>query len=291
MRLATIHADEGTQAVGVDLSQDEPRFVRLRDEDLGSRPSMIDILSEPDGLHRAESAFNAGRAAGDFVEGRLAAPVPLPGKVLCIGLNYRDHAVETGAEIPSEPVCFVKFSSCVIGPGDPIVLPRVSSKVDFEAELVVVIGKRGKHISKESAFEHVAGYTIGHDVSARDWQKGRPGGQWTLGKNPDSFAPLGPYLVTPDEVGDPHALDVTLSLNGQTMQSGSTKEFIFGIDELIAHVSQLITLEPGDVIFTGTPPGVGDARTPPVYLQGGDHVEISIDDLGTLSNPVVAEPD
>lgn len=158
--------------------------------------------------------------------------------------------------------------------------------MDYEAELVVVIGRSAYCVAKDDAFDYVAGYMNGHDVSARDWQKGRPGGQWLLGKTPDTFAPTGPWLVTADEVDDPHALCVKLRLNGETMQDGNTSEFIFGVDEIIAHVSQLFTLEPGDIIFTGTPPGVGMARDPRVFLKPGDTVDVEVAGLGTLTNPV-----
>ena len=185
---------------------------------------------------------------------------------------------------------FNKFPHCVVGPDDAVVLPKVAHEVDYEAELVVVIGKAGKRISKANAMQHVAGYTVGNDVSARDWQKGRPGGQWLMGKAPDTFAPTGPHLVTADEI-DPSNLKIGLRLNGETMQASSTRELIFGVDELIAHISQLVTLQPGDLIFTGTPPGVGAARKPPVFIKAGDRMEVEIEGLGVLSNPVVAEAD
>jgi 2-keto-4-pentenoate hydratase/2-oxohepta-3-ene-1,7-dioic acid hydratase in catechol pathway len=213
--------------------------------------------------------------------------IPDPDKIVCIGLNYRDHAEETGAPIPRDPVLFSKFSTALIGPGQPIVLPPVSEKVDYEAELVVVIGKKGRFIPREKAMEHVAGYAVGHDVSARDWQLEKDGKQWLAGKTFDTFAPLGPYLVTADEVPDPHALGIRLRLNGQTMQDSNTKQMIFRTDELISYVSQVVTLLPGDLIYTGTPPGVGIAREPKVWLKGGDVVEVEIDGLGVLSNPVV----
>ena len=225
---------------------------------------------------------------GPFVTGRLLAPIADPSKVICIGLNYRDHAIETNSPIPTEPVVFNKFPQSVVGPEDAVVLPAVAHEVDYEAELVVIIGKSGKRIPKESAMQYVAGYTVGNDVSARDWQKGRPGGQWLLGKTPDTFAPTGPYLVTADEV-DPSNLKIGLKLNGEVMQASSTRELIFSVEELIAHVSLLVTLQPGDLIFTGTPPGVGAARQPPVYIKAGDRMEVEIEDVGVLGNPVVAE--
>jgi 2-keto-4-pentenoate hydratase/2-oxohepta-3-ene-1,7-dioic acid hydratase in catechol pathway len=251
--------------------------------------SVRELIADAQGITRAAAALQQGEAKQMFAQGTLRAPIPRPGKIICIGLNYRDHAVESGMGIPDQPVCFNKFSSAVIGPEETILLPKVAEQVDFEAELVVLVGRRGRHIPREDARGYVAGYMNGNDVSARDWQFGRPGNQWLLGKTPDTFAPIGPYLVTADEIADPHQLSIALRLNGETMQSSNTREFIFTIDELIAYLSQLVTLEPGDLIFTGTPPGVGMARKPPVFLKPGDTVEIEIDGLGVLRNPVAAE--
>lgn len=274
--------------MGVTGDASAPRFVDLQEIDRSLSGSMRELLAGEEGLAKAAVALALGISQQKFIQGQLRAPIPDPGKVICIGLNYRDHAAESGMEPPPEPVVFSKFSSAVIGPDEAIRLPVVSSQVDYEAELVVVIGRRGYRIPRAKAFQHVAGYTNGHDVSARDWQIGKPGKQWLLGKTADTFAPLGPWLVTADEVSDPHDLEVQLRLNGQTMQRGHTRELIFGVDELIAYVSQLVTLEPGDVIFTGTPPGVGMGRKPPVWLQPGDDVEVEITGLGVLRNPVVA---
>ena len=285
MRLATLQTENGPRVVGVAL---DGRYVDLCQIDPKLPSTLMAILAAEQGLMAAANALAAGLAKGPFVTGRLLAPISAPSKVICIGLNYRDHALETNSPIPSEPVVFNKFPQCVVGPDDAVVLPKVAHEVDYEAELVVVIGKRGKNISKANAMQHVAGYTVGNDVSARDWQKGRPGGQWLLGKTPDTFAPTGPHLVTADEV-DPSNLKIGLRLNGETMQASSTRELIFGVDELIAHLSQLITLQPGDLIFTGTPPGVGAARKPPVYIKAGDLMEVEIEGLGVLSNPVVDE--
>jgi len=285
MKLATLKTDLGPRVVGVAL---DGRFVDLCEVDVKLPTTMREILAAPEGLVTAAHALAAGMEKGPFVTGQLAAPVGNPGKVFCIGLNYRDHAIETNSPIPSEPVVFSKFSQAVVGPEDAVILPKVAHEVDYEAELVVVIGKQGKNIYKENAFSHVAGYTCGNDISARDWQKGRPGGQWLLGKTPDTFAPTGPYLVTADEV-DPHNLRIGLRLNGETLQNSTTKELIFGIDEVIAHLSQLITLQPGDLIFTGTPPGVGAARNPQIYLKPGDRMEVEIEDVGILVNPVIGE--
>lgn len=214
----------------------------------------------------------------------LLMPVPPPQKSLCIGLNYRDHARETGAEIPTEPVVFNKLTSALIGHGDPIELPRLSQAVDFEAELVVVIGRAGRHIPAAAALEYVFGYTCGHDVSARDWQKGRPGGQWLLGKTFDTFGPVGPCVALRDEIPDAGQLRIEMIINGETMQDSSTDQLIFDIPTLISHLSQFVSLVPGDLIFTGTPPGVGAARQPPVFLQPGDECTVRIEQIGSLTN-------
>jgi len=217
---------------------------------------------------------------------RRRAPLTRPGKVICIGLNYRDHAAESGMAIPEEPVLFCKYGTSIIGPEDPIVMPEDSDQVDYEAELVFVIGKEGRHIPEGEAMGHVAGYTCGHDVSARDYQLRRGGGQWMVGKTWDTFAPIGPAFVTPDEIPDPHNLPIRCVLNGETMQNSNTRQFIFNIPKVIAYLSRVMTLEVGDIVFTGTPPGVGFARRPPVFLKDGDVVEIQIDGIGILRNPV-----
>lgn len=287
MKLATLSTTGGTRVVAVDPSAGDDRYVDLAAVDASLPASLRELLAAEGGVERAAAAAEKGLAAGQFVEGTIQAPIPDPGKVICIGLNYRDHAEESGMAIPEEPVCFSKFGNTIIGPGESIRLPAVSQQVDYEAELVVVIGKRAYGVAREDAFDYVAGYMNGHDVSARDWQIGKPGKQWLLGKTPDTFAPIGPWLVTRDEVADPHAMDISLRLNGETMQSGNTREFIFGVDELIAYLTQIMTLEPGDIIFTGTPPGVGMARDPQVFLKPGDQVEVEIAGLGVLGNPVV----
>jgi 2-keto-4-pentenoate hydratase/2-oxohepta-3-ene-1,7-dioic acid hydratase in catechol pathway len=214
------------------------------------------------------------------------APVPRPGKLICVGLNYRDHATESKMPIPKEPVIFSKFSTAVIAPGEPVVLPPTSTQVDYEAELAVVIGRRAKNITAECALDYVLGYTCFNDVSARDFQFAD--GQWQRGKSCDTFAPMGPTIVTKDVVPNPHKLAIKLSLNGQTMQDSNTDQFIFGVPELIEFLSRTITLEPGDVIATGTPPGVGFARTPPVFLRPGDEMVVDIESVGRLNNPVFA---
>jgi 2-keto-4-pentenoate hydratase/2-oxohepta-3-ene-1,7-dioic acid hydratase in catechol pathway len=288
MKLATLETTNGLTIAGVDLTGDSPRYIDLRAIDDTLPRSLKALLASEDGIAHAANAMRDGLEKNQYVEGKLHSPIASPGKVICIGLNYRDHAEESGMAIPSEPVCFSKFSSAVIGPEANVELPKASSQVDYEAELVAVIGRQGKNIAAADAKAYVAGYMNGNDVSARDWQIGRPGGQWLLGKTPDTFAPTGPWMVTADEIADPEQLGISLRLNGETMQSSTTKELIFGIDELIAHLSKLITLEPGDLIFTGTPPGVGMARKPPVFLKPGDSMEVEIEGLGVLKNPVIA---
>ncbi|MGE5228026.1 MAG: fumarylacetoacetate hydrolase family protein [Planctomycetaceae bacterium] len=226
-------------------------------------------------------------AAVPLADVRLRAPVPRPGKVICAGLNYRDHAIESGLPIPEVPVLFPKFANSVIGPGEAIVLPPETSEPDYEAELGVVIGRTARRVDVADALSYVAGYTCMNDVSARDLQNRTS--QWMLGKAIDTFLPCGPWLVTADEVPDPRSLAIRLRLNGAELQSSTTAEMVFGVDELVAFVSRTCTLEPGDLIATGTPPGVGFARTPPVWLSDGDVVEVEIDGVGTLWNPVRAE--
>jgi len=216
----------------------------------------------------------------------LAAPIPRPPKIICIGLNYRDHAEETKLAIPQVPTVFAKFPTAVTGHRHPIVLPKNSTKPDYEAELAVVIGKGGRHIPEERWREHVFGYTILNDVSARDFQMATS--QWMIGKTFDTFAPMGPAIVTADEIEDPHNLDISLTLSGEVMQNSNTRNLIFKTEYLIAFLSQVFTFEPGDVVSTGTPAGVGYARKPPVFMKPGDEVAITVDGIGTLRNPVAA---
>ncbi|MFA6563488.1 MAG: fumarylacetoacetate hydrolase family protein [Verrucomicrobiia bacterium] len=220
-------------------------------------------------------------------EVKYGPPVPSPSKILCIGQNYADHCREQNVPLPEIPELFCKFPTSIIGCGDAIILHKATTKVDYEVELAIVIGKRSKNIPKARAFEHVFGYTIFHDVSARDLQfKSK---QWTRGKSPDTFAPTGPWLVTRDEVPDPHNLTIRTWLNDQLMQDSNTANLVFGVPALVEFLSQTITLEPGDIIATGTPPGVGCFRKPPVFLKPGDVVKMEIAGLGTLENPVMAE--
>ena len=216
----------------------------------------------------------------------LQAPIPRPGKILCIGLNYRDHAAESNQPIPQFPTVFAKYNNTIVGPGAAIVLPTVTEKVDYEAEFAFVIGRTARNVKAEDALDYVAGYLPFNDVSARDYQMRTS--QGTVGKTFDTFGPLGPALVTSDEIANPHDLDISLTINGEVLQSSNTSNLIFSVNELIADLTSFMTLEPGDIISTGTPSGVGSARKPQRWLRAGDVVAVTIEGLGTLENPVVA---
>lgn len=289
MRLVTINGNAGPRPGAVRTgSFGQWEVVDLCEQDR-TLPGSVRHLLEQGGsvLERAAQIAMSG-VARPLDQVSMLAPVLDPQKIICVGLNYADHAAETGAKAGDEPVIFCKFPTTLRGPEAPIELPPESSEVDYEAELVVIIGRRARRVSRANAWDYVAGYACGHDVSARDWQKGKPGKQWLLGKSFDSFAPLGPWLATSDEIADPGNLPIELRLNGQVMQSSNTSQLIFPIDYLVSYLSHVATLLPGDLIYTGTPPGVGMARTPPVFLRPGDVVEITIEGLGTLRNPVVA---
>ena len=247
----------------------------------------VDLLDNWQWRRKAELAVEYAESTGtgvyDAAEVDRHAPVSDPEKVVCVGLNYRDHAEEGGNEIPETPVLFSKFPTTVAGPEDTIGWdPDLTEKVDYEAELVVVIGEEARRVSPDEAMDHVAGYLVGNDVSARDLQHGD--GQWVRGKSLDGFAPTGPELVTADEIDDPHDLDIYAEVNGERLQDSSTDQLIFGIDELVSFCSRAFTLKPGDLIFTGTPPGVGVYREPPVLLEEGDTVTIGVEGLGELTN-------
>jgi 2-keto-4-pentenoate hydratase/2-oxohepta-3-ene-1,7-dioic acid hydratase in catechol pathway len=271
MRLVTFQAPGRTPEAGIISGTDV----------IGLGQDMISVIAS------GKQPEAGNRSALPLSSVKLMAPVPRPPKMICVGLNYRDHAREAGLELPKVPTIFSKFSNVIIGPGDPIVLPKISRKPDYEAEFAFVIGPGGRNISKANALNHVYGYTIVNDVSARDFQMATT--QWLMGKTFDTFAPMGPYLVTRDEIADPHALDLSLTINGEILQKSNTRELVFGIPELVEFISSVVTLEPGDVVATGTPAGVGFARKPPRYLQAGEEVVIQIQGLGELRNPVVAE--
>jgi 2-keto-4-pentenoate hydratase/2-oxohepta-3-ene-1,7-dioic acid hydratase in catechol pathway len=243
-------------------------------------------------LEAAHAAARSGASASGLIISldspgvMLDAPVPRPGKALAIGLNYRDHAEESGQQLPKHPIVFSKVSTCITGPGMPVERPKASEAVDWEAELCFVIGKKGRHIPAPSALDYVAGYMCGNDISVRDWQFHNP--TWMIGKGFDTHGPTGPWIVTRDEV-DPSNLDVKCFVNGELVQSSNTRNLIFDVAALIEYLSTAFTLEPGDIVFTGTPSGVGMARKPPAFLKAGDKTRVEISGLGALENPVVEE--
>jgi 2-keto-4-pentenoate hydratase/2-oxohepta-3-ene-1,7-dioic acid hydratase in catechol pathway len=234
-----------------------------------------------DGLQRlaAWAAANAASAPTVNPSTRLGQCVARPSKIVCVGLNYADHARESGAEIPKEPILFFKSTSSLTGPNDPLIIPRGSQKTDWEVELAIVIGHKASYVSEADALKHVAGYALHNDYSERAWQLER-GGQWVKGKSCDTFAPLGPFLATQDELRDPHALAMWLTVNGVKRQNSTTAQMIFRVPQLVSYISQFMSLLPGDVISTGTPPGVGLGLKPPVFLKAGDVVELGIEGLG-----------
>ena len=252
---------------------------------------VIDELSgavlSPEGLDRLR-ALDPATLPEVSAETRLGPPVAGTGKMICIGLNYADHAAESGMPVPPEPVIFMKATSAICGPDDPIVIPRGSVRTDWEVELAVIIGSRAKYVSEADAMAHVAGYAVTNDVSERDFQMERAG-QWTKGKSCDNFGQIGPWLVTADEVADPQDLKMWLKVNGETMQDGSTRTMVYGVAHLVSYLSRFMSLHPGDVISTGTPPGVGLGQKPPRYLKPGDVVELGIEGLGQQRQDVIAD--
>lgn len=284
MRLVTFEAD-GKIRPGV-LNQSDGIF-DLSTEGFGS---VLDVIEAASAQHvslekfasdpEVDSAYTLGTV-------KLLAPIPRPRKLICVGLNYRDHALETGSEIPAVPTIFNKFATAVIAHGDEIILPKVSKSPDFEGEFAFVIGRGGRKIKADNWRDHVFGYTIVNDVSARDYQRATT--QWLMGKTFDTFAPMGPWIMTADSIPDPHNLDIRLEINGEVMQNSNTRELIFKIPELVEFLSSVFTLEPGDIVSTGTPAGVGVARKPPRFLQPGDDVVVKIPAIGELRNSVVAE--
>ncbi|XP_035235129.1 fumarylacetoacetate hydrolase domain-containing protein 2A [Anguilla anguilla] len=281
------HSEEGTVRVGVQLDAGQG-VVDLRGFDSSLPNTMREFLQTGDrGMEQARRALSSGQCVVSLSELRLLPPVTAPEKVVCVGMNYRDHCLEQNAPIPKEPIIFSKFPSAVTGPYDDITLPEESKEVDWEVELAFVIGRKGKHIKEKEALSYVAGFTVANDVSARDWQMHRNGKQWLLGKTFDSFCPLGPALVTTAALKDPHNLAIRCRVNGDTVQDSNTNQMIFKTEQLVAWVSQFVTLCPGDVFLTGTPPGVGVFRNPPVFLKKGDVVECEIDEIGLIRNTVI----
>ena len=286
MRLISV-LDSGEERVGVIVGERASPAVALMN---GAPKTMGDLLAGgPELLDALRVAVDGQadqiRQSGAPIEAlTLLAPMPRPGKVVAIGLNYLSHAIEQNIEAPAAPLIFAKFPTSVIGPGAAITWdPALTSEVDFEGELACVIGRRARNVSEASALDFVLGYTCGNDVSARDLQFGDR--QWVRGKSLDTFCPLGPWIVTRDEIPDPQSLRVRTTVSGETLQDGHTRDMIFGVARIIAHASQAFTLEPGDVIMTGTPSGVGVHRDPKRFLRDGDVVEIEIEGIGTLRNP------
>jgi 2-keto-4-pentenoate hydratase/2-oxohepta-3-ene-1,7-dioic acid hydratase in catechol pathway len=284
MRLVTFSLPGGPACAGV-ISGDDV---------FNLQPAgFADVLSIIQGGWAARSGIEAylkaapRAAAIPLEEVVLLAPIPKPPKLICVGLNYRDHAAEAKMEIPSVPTIFSKFNNAITGPGAPVILPKSSAKPDYEAEFAFVIGQGGRHVPAEYWKRHVYGYMCLNDVSARDFQLATS--QWLMGKTFDTFAPTGPWLTTADEIADPHNLRIQLTLNGETLQDSNTSNLIFGLPKLIEYLSSVMTLEPGDIVTTGTPAGVGFAHKPPKWLKPGDEVVVTIEGLGSLRNPVVAE--
>jgi 2-keto-4-pentenoate hydratase/2-oxohepta-3-ene-1,7-dioic acid hydratase in catechol pathway len=255
--------------------------------DAGYDGTMIDLIVGWADLAAMIAAHVAAGEPRPLAEVRLLAPVPRPGKIFAIGLNYADHIAETGAQTPPNQVWFTKAATSVNGPFDPILIARGSTAVDYEVELVAVIGRRAKHVAKEDAASMIFGWCVGNDVTERMWQLRTP--QWALGKSFDTHAPIGPWITTADEIANPHALDLSCSVNGAVRQSSNTKNLVYDVYDQIAHLSQAMTLEPGDLIFTGTPGGVGMAMKPQMFLKAGDVVRCEIEGLGAIEAPMVAE--
>ena len=278
----------GKKALGVMRGEDRMVDLAMALNEPALTDSMSSLLAR--GPQILEAARKAAQDAPDSAlipisSVRLLAPVGDPQKIMCIGQNYRDHCIEQNQPIPERAILFSKYATALNDPGGEIKLLKISDKIDYEAELAVVIGTAGRNIAEADAIRHVAGYLCANDVTARDIQKGD--GQWVRGKSPDTFLPIGPYLVTADEIADPHNLDISLTLNGQTMQQSNTLNLIFKIPYLIAYLSQTMTLLPGDILSTGTPGGVGVFRDPPIFLKAGDTVAVTIAGLGTLTNTVM----
>lgn len=257
------------------------------DEALAAAREVERIIAGELEAGRAPAGPNGEPVVFDRSQVQLKPPITRPGKIICLGLNYAAHAREGGSEPPKVPMMFAKFANALTGSGEPIVIPRESDKIDYEAELAFVIGKRAKHVGMDEALDYVAGYMNLNDVSARDLQ--RETTQFFRGKAGDTWAPCGPYLVTKDEIPNPGALRIRSILNGQVMQDSNTNDLIFGVPFLVYHLTKTVTLEPGDIISTGTPSGVGMARKPPVFMKPGDVIKIEVEGLGILENPCVAE--
>ncbi|MGC3956536.1 MAG: fumarylacetoacetate hydrolase family protein [Verrucomicrobiota bacterium] len=251
-------------------------------------PDLLSVIQAGErGREIVDAHLKKGHAGLPLASVKLHAPLPNPPKLFMVGLNYRDHAIESNMAIPTVPAVFSKFNSSIVGPGDEIVLHNATTQPDYECEFAFIIGKRGKHIDPAKWRDYIFGYTAINDVSARDLQLATS--QWLLGKTCDTFCPMGPWIVTADELTDPHNLQIKTTINGEVLQNSNTKELIFDVPALLAYMTKTLTLEPGDTVSTGTPPGVGFARKPPRYLRAGDDCVITVEGIGDLRNPVVAE--
>ncbi len=284
MKLVTFTDTAGTR-IGIAV---DDGIIDLKKADPDLPRDMIGLMIAWPTAHAAVQRAATRKADMPLSDVKLEAPVPRPGKVLAIGLNYADHIAESGQKTPEEQVWFAKMPTSINPPFADVQLPKASQLLDYEAELVVVIGKKCKHVPKDKAHEVIFGYATGNDVTARDWQFKTP--QWILGKSFDTHAPFGPWIMTPDEVGDPHTLGIRAFVNGEKRQDSNTKNLVFNIFDQIAHISKAMTLEPGDVIFTGTPGGVGAAMKPPKFLKAGDVTRIEIDKIGAIEATIRPEP-
>src|SRR5258708_7140163 len=286
MKLVTF-TYKGNTHMGALVNRDgKEQVVDLNSAEPGLPTDMIAFLEQGEAARKLAEKALSGKSV-PLADVKIQAPIPRPGKIICIGLNYKDHAAETGQALPNFPIVFAKYANAVLANGESIVIPKVTEQVDYEAELAFVIGKRGRYISEANAMSHVAGYMPFNDVSAREYQNRTS--QWTMGKTFDTFAPFGPAITTADEVPDPHNLAIKLTIDGKIYQDSNTCNLIFNVPKLIASLSEAMTLEPGDIVATGTPPGVGAARNPKRWLKPGETVSVEIERLGTLTNPVKGE--
>ncbi len=275
--------NSGFEKTGIELNNGKRIDVSAFGEDYN------DTFFESDGINRLNNWLKENESNCPVINSdiRLGCPISKPSKIICVGLNYAKHAVESGMEIPNEPVLFFKSTSAIVGPNDDLIIPKGSKKTDWEVELAVVIGKKASYVSEVDAMDYVAGYVLHNDYSEREFQLEKSG-QWVKGKSCDTFAPIGPFLVTKDEIKNPNNLNLWLKLNGKTMQKSSTSDFVFNIQEVVSYISQFMTLLPGDIISTGTPSGVGLGLDPQQFLKPGDEVELGIDGLGTSKQHVKA---
>lgn len=280
------------RCIGLELSE-KGDIINLNDVDQ-TIPSDMRHFIEGDKamLQAAQRALESKSCIVKRENVKLLAPVTSCDKVLCIGMNYKDHCEEQNAPVPVEPVIFNKFPSCIIGPNSELPYPKESKCLDWEVELVIVMGKEAKNVQESEAMDYVFGYTVANDLSARDWQltPGKNGGQWLLGKAMDGFCPLGPAIVTPDELGDPHNLGLRCRVNDVIKQDSNTNQLVHKTQQIIAFITRFMTLKPGDLILTGTPPGVGCFRKPPEYLKVGDTVEVEVDKIGTVTTKITSKP-